>query len=82
LQGPPKFTQSGIFGLKIYHLATLVVSFFPEKVMFSSPFFLNVSFLFTLTYKVGGKQNVLRKMFFGKNITCNVAFIKSNHGID
>jgi hypothetical protein len=24
LQGLPKFTQSGIFGLKIYHLATLV----------------------------------------------------------
>jgi hypothetical protein len=23
LQGPPKFTQIGIFGLKIYHLATL-----------------------------------------------------------
>jgi hypothetical protein len=23
-QGPPKFTQIGIFGLKIYHLATLV----------------------------------------------------------
>jgi hypothetical protein len=25
LQDPPKFTQSGIFGMKIYHLATLVV---------------------------------------------------------
>jgi hypothetical protein len=24
LQDPPKFTQIGIFGLKIYHLATLV----------------------------------------------------------
>jgi hypothetical protein len=24
LHGPPKFTQIGIFGLKIYHLATLV----------------------------------------------------------
>jgi hypothetical protein len=24
LQGPPKFIQIGIFGLKIYHLATLV----------------------------------------------------------
>jgi hypothetical protein len=23
IQGPPKFTQIGIFGLKIYHLATL-----------------------------------------------------------
>jgi hypothetical protein len=23
LQGPPKFTQIDIFGLKIYHLATL-----------------------------------------------------------
>jgi hypothetical protein len=23
LQDPPKFTQIGIFGLKIYHLATL-----------------------------------------------------------
>jgi hypothetical protein len=23
-QGPPKFTQIGIFGLKIYHLATLL----------------------------------------------------------
>jgi hypothetical protein len=25
LQGTPKFTQIGIFGLKIYHLATLAV---------------------------------------------------------
>jgi hypothetical protein len=24
MQGPPKFTQIGIFGLKIYHLATLI----------------------------------------------------------
>jgi hypothetical protein len=24
LQDPPKFTQIGIFGLKIYHLATLL----------------------------------------------------------
>jgi hypothetical protein len=23
IKGPPKFTQIGIFGLKIYHLATL-----------------------------------------------------------
>jgi hypothetical protein len=23
-QGPPKYTQIGIFGMKIYHLATLV----------------------------------------------------------
>jgi hypothetical protein len=26
LQGPPKLTQIGIFGLKIYHLATLVAT--------------------------------------------------------
>jgi hypothetical protein len=25
-RGPPKFTQIGIFGLKIYHLATLTLS--------------------------------------------------------
>jgi hypothetical protein len=25
LQDPPKFTQIGIFGLKIYHLATLIL---------------------------------------------------------
>jgi hypothetical protein len=24
LQGSPKYTQSGIFGMKIYHLATLM----------------------------------------------------------
>jgi hypothetical protein len=24
LQDPPKFTQNGIFGLKLYHLATLL----------------------------------------------------------
>jgi hypothetical protein len=29
LQDPPKFTQNGIFGLKIYHLATLLVPLFP-----------------------------------------------------
>jgi hypothetical protein len=28
LQDPPKFTQIGIFGLKIYHLATLLRSQF------------------------------------------------------
>jgi hypothetical protein len=27
LQDPPKFSQTGIFGLKIYHLTTLVVMF-------------------------------------------------------
>jgi hypothetical protein len=27
LQDPPKFTQIGIFGLKIYHLATLINTF-------------------------------------------------------
>jgi hypothetical protein len=26
LQDPPKFTQIGIFGLKIYHLATLLTT--------------------------------------------------------
>jgi hypothetical protein len=26
LQDPPKFTKSGIFGLKIFHLATLLSS--------------------------------------------------------
>jgi hypothetical protein len=26
LQGTPKFTQSGIFGMKIYHLATLSIT--------------------------------------------------------
>jgi hypothetical protein len=29
LQHPPKFTQIVIFGLKIYHLATLVSGLFP-----------------------------------------------------
>jgi hypothetical protein len=28
-QGPPKFTQTGIFGLKIYHLAILELSPIP-----------------------------------------------------
>jgi hypothetical protein len=28
LQAPPKFTQIWIFGLKIYHLATLIDSYF------------------------------------------------------
>jgi hypothetical protein len=27
LQDPPKFTRSGIFGLKTYHLATLRIPF-------------------------------------------------------
>jgi hypothetical protein len=27
-RGPPKYTQIGIFGLKIYHLATLYVATF------------------------------------------------------
>jgi hypothetical protein len=26
LQDPPKFTQIGIFGLKLFHLATLVLN--------------------------------------------------------
>jgi hypothetical protein len=31
LQDPPKFTQIGIFGLKIYHLATLVTRVIPHR---------------------------------------------------
>jgi hypothetical protein len=31
LQGPPKFTQIGIFGLKTNHLATVPPSFFHES---------------------------------------------------
>jgi hypothetical protein len=31
LQDPPKFTQTGIFGLKIYHLATLVANGVPSE---------------------------------------------------
>jgi hypothetical protein len=30
LQDPPKFTQIGIFGLKICHLATLMPAFKPD----------------------------------------------------
>jgi hypothetical protein len=35
-QGTPKFTQSGIFGLKIYHLATLLLARGPIKMPFRS----------------------------------------------
>jgi hypothetical protein len=35
LQDPPKFTQIGIFGLKMYHLATLVRDDFEWKSVFS-----------------------------------------------
>jgi hypothetical protein len=31
LQDPPKFTQIGIFGMKVYHLATLLPSWSSAK---------------------------------------------------
>jgi hypothetical protein len=36
LQGPPKFTQVGIFGLKRCHLATLMVVYFSSFFLFST----------------------------------------------
>jgi hypothetical protein len=36
LQDPPKFTQIDIFGLKIFHLATLIDKFFNFQLVGSS----------------------------------------------
>jgi hypothetical protein len=38
LQDPTKFTKFGIFGLKIYHLATLMVTLFASFVKDDSPY--------------------------------------------
>jgi hypothetical protein len=38
LQDTPKFTHIGIFGLKIYHLATLRHTIHPFKTLFARPF--------------------------------------------
>jgi hypothetical protein len=35
LQGPPKFIQIGVFGLKIYRLATLFRGYFSPKLIWS-----------------------------------------------
>jgi hypothetical protein len=34
LQGPPKFTQIGIFGLKRNHLATLSINLWTREIFF------------------------------------------------
>jgi hypothetical protein len=53
LQDPPKFTQNGIFGLKIYHLATLVRADGSQLALISQgverKFFMSLNFLLRFT---------------------------------
>jgi hypothetical protein len=64
LQDPPKFTQLGIFGLKICHLATLLVA---ERGMLQ-PVAAVMAYISIPSYLAQGQQEARRR-----DITCDCA---------